>query len=76
MFALYTEEIRHAYKSKYKLKLKNQVILLTIAGGKKVLCCCEKLSTLLKWIKSNYKGDFYCLNCLHFYGTENDNNVL
>ena len=48
MVALYTEEIRHAYKSKYKLKLKNQVILLTIAGGKMVLCCCEKLSTLLK----------------------------
>ena len=47
MVALYTEEIRYAYKSKYKLKLKNQVILLTVAGGKMV-CCCEKLSALLK----------------------------
>ena len=75
MVALYTEEIRHAYKSKYKLKLKNQVILLTVAGGKMV-CCCEKLSALLKWIKSNYNEDFYCLNCLHLYRTENDNNVL
>ena len=29
-----TEEIRHAYKSKRKLKRKNQVILLMIADGK------------------------------------------
>ena len=30
-----TEEIRHAYKSKYKLKYENQVILLMITDGKK-----------------------------------------
>ena len=30
-----TEEIRHAYKSKYNLKRKNQVILLMTTDGKK-----------------------------------------
>ena len=30
-----TEEIRHAYKSKYNLNRKNQVILLMITDGKK-----------------------------------------
>ena len=30
-----TEEIRHAYKSKYNLKRENQVILLMITDGKK-----------------------------------------
>ena len=30
-----TEQIRHAYKSKYHLKCENQVILLMITDGKK-----------------------------------------
>ena len=33
-------------------------------------CCVEKLSALLGGITSNHVGDFYCLNCLHSYRTE------
>ena len=31
----------------------------------------KKLSALLHAITSKLKGDFYCLNCLHFFRTEN-----
>ena len=32
-----TEEIRHAYKSKYNLKRENQVILLMVTDGENLL---------------------------------------
>ena len=35
------------------------------------LSCSTKLSTLLRRITSKYHGDFYCLNCLHSFSTEN-----
>ena len=31
----------------------------------------KKLSALLHGITSKHKGDFYCLNCLHSFRTEN-----
>ena len=31
----------------------------------------KNLSRLLRGITLNYNGDFYCLNCLHSYRTEN-----
>ena len=31
----------------------------------------KKLSALLHGITSKLKGDFYCLNCLHSFITEN-----
>ena len=31
----------------------------------------KKLSTLLRGITSKHDGDFYCLNCLHSFRTEN-----
>ena len=31
----------------------------------------KKLSALLRGITSNHVVDFYCLNCLHSYRTEN-----
>ena len=31
----------------------------------------KKLSTLLRRITSKHHGDFYCLNCLHSFRTEN-----
>ena len=66
-----TEEIRHAHQSKHNLNRENQVILLMIADGKKkALSCCKKISALLKGIRSNHKGDFYCLNCLRLYRTK------
>ena len=32
--------------------------------------CFKKLSALLREITSKYRGDFYCLNCFHSYGTK------
>ena len=31
----------------------------------------KKLSALFRGITSNNNGDFYCINCLHSYRTEN-----
>ena len=31
----------------------------------------KKLSALLRGITSNHHCDFYCLNCFHFFATEN-----
>ena len=66
-----TEEICHAYKSKYNLTRENQVILLTITDGEKWhYLAVKKLSALLRVITSNHNGDFYCLNCFCAYTTE------
>ena len=66
-----TEEIRHAYRSKYNLKCENQVILLMITDGKKWrYLAVKKLFLLLKGITSDHKGDFYCLNCCQSYSTK------
>ena len=67
-----TGKIRHAYKSKYNLNRKNQVILLMITDGKKWhYLAVKSLSALFKGITSKKKGDFYCLNCFQSYKTEN-----
>ena len=67
-----TEKIRHAYKSKYHLTRKNQVILLIIADGKKWhYLAVKSLSALFREITCNNHGDFYCLNCFQPYTTEN-----
>ena len=67
-----TEQIRHAYKSKYNLKRENQVILLMITDGEKShYLAVKKLSALLRGITGNNNGDFYCLNCFCSYTTEN-----
>ena len=66
-----TEEIRHAYKSKFRLTKKHQVILMMITDGKKWhYLTVKKLSALLKGITSKHKGDFCCLNCFHSYSTK------
>ena len=36
----------------------------------------QKLSALLRGITSEDHGDFYCLNCLHFFATEKNLNRL
>ena len=67
-----TEKIRHAYKSKYNLNRKNQVILLMITDGKKWhYLALKSLSALFRGITSKHGGDFYCLNCFQSYTTEN-----
>ena len=66
-----TEDIRHAYKSKYNLKHENQVILLMITNGKKWhYLAVKSLSALFKGITSNHKVVFCRLNCLHSYSTK------
>ena len=67
-----TEKIRPAYKSKYNLNRKNQVILLLITDGRKWhYLAVKSLSALYRGITSNNNGDFYCLNCFCSYKTEN-----
>ena len=60
-----TEEIRHAYKSKFNLNRKNQAILLMITDGEKWNYLAVKcLSALFRGIRgSNNNGDFYCFTC-------------
>ena len=68
----HTEEIARAYISKYNSKSKNQVVLLMITNGKKWnYVAVKSLSALLRGITSEHDGDFYCLNCFHFYSTKN-----
>ena len=59
-------------KSKYNLKRKNQIIFLMITDvGKWHYLTVKNLSALFRGIKSKHVVDFYCLNCLHSYRTEN-----
>ena len=67
-----TKKINIAYKSKNNLTHERQIILLMISDGQKWHNLVVKnLSGLLRGITSNHKEDFYCLNCFHFYRTEN-----
>ena len=77
--------ITQAYKSKYNHTRKNQVVLLMITDGEKWHYTALKseptedgfnrptksLSRLFRGITSNHDGDFYCLNCLHSFRTDN-----
>ena len=68
-----TEKIRLAYKTKYNLRLENRLILLIITNGKKWhYLAVKSLSALLRRITSNNNGNFYCINCLHSFRTENN----
>ena len=66
------EQIGQAYISKHNDKRDNQVILLMIADEISNWHYLAVKSTLglLRGITSNHNGDFYCLNCLHSYTTE------
>ena len=67
-----TEKIRHAYKSKYNLTRKNQVILLMITDREKWhYLVVKSLSALFRGITLKHEGDFYCLNCFQSYTTKN-----
>ena len=80
-----TKTINLAYKSKYNRKRENQVVLLMITNGEKwhyialksertddgFNCPISSLSRLFRGITSNHNGDFYCLNCLHSFRTDN-----
>ena len=78
-------KVTHAYKSKYNHTRKNQVVLLIITDGEKWNYAALKseptedgfnrptksLSKLFRGITSNHNRDFYCLNCLHSFRTDN-----
>ena len=86
MFIPHNEKIINpAYKSKYNRKRENQVVLLMITNGEKWHYIALKskltddglnrpirsLSRLFTGMTSNHDGDFYCLNCLHSFRTDN-----
>ena len=65
-----TKEIRHAYKSKYNLNHKNQLIILMFTDGEKWhYLAVKKLFALLRGMTGYNNGDFYCF-CS--YTTENN----
>ena len=67
-----TGKICLAYNSKYNFTRENQVILLMITDGEKWhYLAVKRLSALLNGITSNHNVDFYYLNCIHAYTTEN-----
>ena len=67
-----TKKIEIAYKSKHNLTREKQVILLMISNGENWhYLIVKSLSRLLRGIKNNHDGDFYCLNCFHSYRTKN-----
>ena len=68
-------EIYPAYISKHYSTCEKQRILLMILNEEKErwhYFAVQKKSTLLHRITSKNKGDFYCLNCLHSFRTENE----
>ena len=79
------KNICHVYKSRYNHTRKNQVVLSMINDGEKwrytalkseqtengLIRPTKSLSRLFRGIKSNHKGDFYCLNCLHSFRSNN-----
>ena len=62
------KKVYPAYVSKNNSNPEKQVILLMISN--------RKLSTLLGVTNSKNNGDFYCLNCLHFFRTKNKLNYI
>ena len=80
-----TNTINLAYKSKYNCKRENQIVLLMITNAEQWRYIALKgvrtddgfnrprrsLSRLFKGITANRHGDFFCLNCLHSFRTNN-----
>ena len=66
-----TDEIRLAYKSKYKFKRENQVVLLMVTDGEEWHYLSLKIfPALLRRVMSNQMVSFNCLNCFHSYSTK------
>ena len=67
-----TKQIRTAYVSKYNHERDNQVNLLMITNNDNDwhYLTVKNISGVLRGITSNHNGDFYSLNCLHWYTTE------
>ena len=68
----YKEEMKQAYISKHNFNLENKVIPFTIKDGeKRHYLAVKNLSALLRRITLKYDGNYYCINCLHSFRTEN-----
>ena len=68
------KEIYPAYISKHNSTREKQITLLMIPNEEKEeshYLALKKLSELLPGVTSKHKSVFYCLNCLHSFGTEN-----
>ena len=81
-FVPHNEKTNLAYKSKYNHEREYQLVLLMITNGKKWHYNALKsertvdgfncpIKSLSRGITSNHCGDFYCLNCLHSFKTDN-----
>ena len=60
--------------SKINSNCEKQIILLMTSSQEKEgwhYLTVKKLSALLRGITSKHNSDFYCLNCLHSFRTEN-----
>ena len=65
-------KIYPAYVSKHNSNCKKRVIILMIPNGEGWhYLAVKKLSALLRRITYKHHGDFYCLNCLHPFTTDN-----
>ena len=58
------QNITQIVKSKEKREAKSE-------GQQRQYLAVKKLSALFRGITSKHHGDFYCLNCLHSFATEN-----
>ena len=66
------EKIYPACVSKHNPNREKQVTLLIISNWERWHYPeVKKLTALLRSITSKNQGDFYCLNCLHSFATEN-----
>ena len=68
------KEICRAYISKINSNCEKQVILLMIPNKEKEVwhyLAVKTFSAFLSGVTSKHSGNFYCLNCLHSYRTEN-----
>ena len=71
-FFLKKEKIYPAYVSKHDSNREKQVILIIIPNREGwYYLAVKELSALLGGLTSNHQGDFYCLNNLHSFATEN-----
>ena len=66
------EKIYSGYVSKHNSNREKQVILLMILNREKWhYLAVDKLSASLRGITSKHSGDFYCLNCFHYFRPKN-----
>ena len=68
------KEICPAHISNHNSTRERQIILLMILNEEKegwYHLAVENLSALLRGLTSKHHGDFYCLNCFHYFRAEN-----